>query len=150
NIQKNLNLVNEKFQDLYRAKYAAWIKQADAPVTFTHQFVSRVMKTYWDYAGGQKAVVLIFDGLRTDAWEELVKPVLEEKYDTIHEIPASAILPTETHLSRKAISAGCLPSEFERVSTSENKLLEHGLKQHMGIDLKLQVIKEDDNVESGI
>ena len=31
NVQKSLNLVNEKFQDLYRAHYATWIKRADAP-----------------------------------------------------------------------------------------------------------------------
>jgi len=30
-----------------------------------------------------QAVILIFDGLRVDAWEELVQPVLEEKYDAI-------------------------------------------------------------------
>jgi hypothetical protein len=76
--------------------------QADSPVIFTHQFVSRVLKTHWDAQSGHKAVILIFDGLRVDAWEELVRPVLEEKYDVIEELPGSAILPTETNLSRKA------------------------------------------------
>jgi len=148
NVQKSLNLVNEKFQDLYRAHYATWIKRSDAPVRFTHQFVPLVLKTHWDVAAGQKAVILVFDGLRTDAWEEFVQPVLEERYDILEAIPASAILPSETHISRKAIPAGCLPCEF--ASTTENKLLEYGLKSHMGLDIKLKVLREQEDVESGI
>ena len=148
NVQKSLNLVNEKFQDLYRAHYATWIKRDDAPVVFTHQFIPLVLKTRWDVASGQKMVILVFDGLRTDAWEELVKPVLEEKYDFLEGIPASAILPSETQLSRKAIAAGCLPCEFS--STTENKLLEYAVKKHVGLDIKFKVEKEDHDVESGI
>ena len=93
-------------------------------------------------------MILIFDGLRVDAWEELVRPVLEEKYDVVDELKGSAILPSETHLSRKAISAGCLPSGF--VSTSENALLENALKIHLGLTVKFKVEKQDENVECGI
>ena len=96
------------------ADYVKWINQPDAPVIFTHQFVTRVLKTHWDAQSGQKAVILIFDGLRVDAWEELVRPVLEEKYDVVDELKGSAILPSETHLSRKAISAGCLPDQLRQ------------------------------------
>ena len=130
------------------ADYVKWINQPDAPVIFTHQFITRVLKTHWDPQSGQKAVILIFDGLRVDAWEELVRPVLEEKYDVVDELKGSAILPSETHLSRKAISAGCLPTSF--VSTSENALLENALKIHLGLTVKFKVEKQDENVECGI
>ena len=96
-----------------------------------------MLKSHWDSQSGQKAVVLIFDGLRVDAWEELVRPVLEEKYDVLDQLPGSAILPSETHLSRKAISAGCLPLGF--VSTTENALLENALKTHLGLTVKFKV-----------
>ena len=107
-----MDAANARFQDLYVSHYVKWINQPDAPVIFTHQFVTRVLKTHWDAQSGQKAVILIFDGLRVDAWEELVRPVLEEKYDVVDELKGSAILPSETHLSRKAISAGCLPDQL--------------------------------------
>ena len=110
--EQDVDIANTKFQDLYLDNYAKWINQGDAPAIFTHQFVPRVLKSRWDSQSGQKAVILIFDGLRVDAWEELVKPVLEEKYDFLEQLPGSAILPSETHLSRKAISAGCLPVNF--------------------------------------
>ena len=147
-VELDVDATNGRFQDLYQANYVKWINQDDAPVIFTHQFVPRVLKTHWDAEGGQKAVILIFDGLRVDAWEELVRPILEEKYDVVDEFKGSAILPSETHISRKAISAGCLPSDF--VSTSENALLENALKTHLGLTVKFKVEKQDENVECGI
>lgn len=114
----------------------------------TSQRISRVLKSHWNVQAGKKAIILIFDGLRTDAWKELVQPVLEEKYDVIDELPGSAIIPTETHLSRKAISAGCLPVEFS--STTERVLLEYALKKHLGLEVKFKAEKEADDVEAGI
>lgn len=147
-VERDVDAANVRFQDLYASRYVKWLNQPDAPVIFTHQFIPRVLKTHWDAEGGQKAVILIFDGLRVDAWEELVRPVLEEKYDVTDELKGSAILPSETHLSRKAISAGCLPISF--VSTSENALLENALKTHLGLSVKFKVEKQDENIECGI
>lgn len=147
-VEQDVDAANTKFQDLYHANYVKWINQADAPPIFTHQFVPRVLKSHWDSQGDQKAVILIFDGLRVDAWEELVRPVLEEKYDVLDQLPGSALLPSETHLSRKAISAGCLPINF--CSTTENALLENALKTHMGLTVKFKVEKQDETVECGI
>jgi len=147
-VDLDLDVANAKFQDLYHINYGKWINRADSPVIFTHQFVSRVLKTHWDPQSGRKAVILIFDGLRVDAWEELVRPVLEEKYDVIDQLPGSAILPSETHLSRKAISAGCLPLSF--CSTSENALLENALKTHLGLTVKFMVKSQNDSIECGI
>jgi hypothetical protein len=146
--EQDVDVANAKFQDLYLANYVKWIGQADAPPIFTHQFVPRVLKSHWDSQSGQKAVILIFDGLRVDAWEELVRPVLEEKYDVLDQLPGSAILPSETQLSRKAISAGCLPVNF--CSTTENALMENALKTHMGLTVKFKVDKQDETVECGI
>jgi hypothetical protein len=147
-VEQDVDAANSRFQDLYIANYVKWINQNDAPVIFTHQFVARALKTHWDAQSGQKAVILIFDGLRVDAWEELVRPVLEEKYDVMEQLKGSSILPSETQLSRKAISAGCLPVGF--TSTSENALLESALKTHMGLTVKFKVEKQDDTVECGI
>jgi PglZ domain len=147
-VEQDMDIANTRFQDLYHANYVKWINRDDSPAVFTHQFVSRALKTHWDAHSRQKAVILIFDGLRLDAWEELVRPVLEEKYDVVEQLPGSAILPTETHISRKAISAGCLPVNF--VSTTENALMENALKTHFGLSVKFKVEKQDDTVECGI
>jgi len=147
-VEQDLDAANTRFQDLYHFNYVHWIKQPDAPVIFTHQFVQRVLGKHWDPQSGQKAVVLIFDGLRVDAWEGFVQPVLKEKYDVIEELKGSAILPSETQLSRKAISAGCLPTGFS--STAENILLENALMTHLRLAVKFNVEKQDETVECGI
>lgn len=141
-------LLNHRFQDLYRLHYANWIRQADAPMIFTHQVLARLLKAHWDPQSGQKAVILVFDGLRTDAWDEFLRPVFEERYALLESRPGSALLPTETHLSRKAISAGCLPSSFS--ATGELKLLQNWLKGQMGLEPRFETIKNDDTAASGM
>ena len=142
------DLIDRRFQDLYRLHYADWIHEDDAPVVFTHQFLPRMLKAHWDPQSGRKAVVMVFDGLRTDAWDQLLRPVFEERFELIESRPGSALIPTETHLSRKAISAGCLPNEFS--SPRELNLLKHWLKEHLGLDLCFEVIQDDDTLASGM
>ncbi|MEZ4863526.1 MAG: hypothetical protein R3C14_19560 [Caldilineaceae bacterium] len=147
-VEKVQQLLNHRFQDLYQLHYATWIQQADAPVIFTHQVLDRLLKAHWDPQSGQKAVILVFDGLRTDAWDEFLRPVFEERFALVESRPGSAILPTETHLSRKAIAAGCLPTGF--IHRSELVLLQSWLKQHMGLSPSFATIKDDDTTASGM
>lgn len=142
--------INTRFQDLYHRNYTKWIQQADAPVIFTHQFLARMLKAYWDPRSGQKAVILVFDGLRTDAWDEFVRPVMEEKYDLIASQPGSALIPTETELSRKAISAGALPVDFPGKSRQELAMLKIWLKENMAIEPDFSIVCDQDTVASGM
>jgi hypothetical protein len=145
---QTLNAVNHAFQNLYRRHYADWIQRNDAPAIFTHQFLNRMLKAYWDPQGTHKAVILIFDGMRTDAFFELLLPVLEERYRVIANHPGSAILPTETHLSRKAIAAGVLPAHF--TTTSELDLLKRWLKETWKLNPAFSVVNDDDTAASGM
>ena len=140
--------LNHRFQDLYKLHYADWIRQDDAPVIFTHQMLDRLVKAHWDPQSGRKAIILVFDGLRPDAWDEFLRPVFEERFAVIENRAGSAILPTETHLSRKAIAAGCLPDEF--VATNELALLQHWLKTRMNLSPRFETIRNDDTVASGM
>lgn len=142
------NVIDRKFQDFYRLHYATWTTQPDAPVIFTHQFLPRLLQAHWDPQSGRKAVIMVFDGLRTDAWEEFLRPVFEERFALIESRAGSALLPTETKLSRKAISAGCLPDAF--TSQNELTLLQNWLKQYMGLTLPFKVVRDDDTAASGM
>jgi hypothetical protein len=142
------NEIDRRFQDFYRLYYKNWLRDAAAPVVLTHQFLARVLALHWDPRSGHKAVIMVFDGLRTDAWDELVRPVFEERFEVIESRPGSALIPTETHLSRKAISAGCLPEEF--TERDELRLLQAWLKAHLGMSPRFEVVKDDDTVASGM
>jgi len=149
-VDKDFQVINKQFQDLYHKNYTKWILQNDSPVIFTHQFLNRMLKAHWDPKSGVKAVVMVFDGLRTDAWDEFVRPVLEEQFDVIESRPGSALIPTETELSRKAIAAGALPIEFPIRSKRELDLLAAWLKTHMSISPQFSVLKDDDTLASGM
>lgn len=148
--EKALDLINSRFQDFYRLHYTKWLNRSDVPVIFTHQFLSRLLKPYWDHQKGPKAIILVFDGLRTDAWDEFLLPVLEERYELIHSQAGSAILPTETELSRKAISAGKLPAEFPPGSRRESELLKAWFKENLGFTPDFQIVRDSDTEASGM
>lgn len=145
-----INVANRLFQDLYVNNYADWIRKPNSPVIFTHQFLQRMLKAHWDPKSGRKAVILVFDGLRTDAWDEFVRPVFEERYLVLESRPGSAILPTETQLSRKAISGGILPLDFPTRNPRELDLLKTWLKTQMRIQPQFTVIKDEDTSASGM
>jgi hypothetical protein len=142
------NMIDARFQDLYRLHYKTWIQDDNAPAVFTHQFLTRMLAAHWDPQSGRKAVVMVFDGLRTDAWDEFLRPVFEERFQLIESRPGSALIPTETHISRKAISAGCLPQAFS--SRNELDLLKAWLKEHMGLTPEFEVVRDDDTIASGM
>ena len=142
------DLIDTRFQDCYRLHYKTWIQDDNAPAVFTHQFLTRMLAAHWDPQSGRKAVVMVFDGLRTDAWDEFLRPVFEERFQLIESRPGSALIPTETHISRKAISAGCLPQAFS--SRRELDLLKAWLKDHMGLTPEFEVVRDDDTIASGM
>lgn len=152
NIKADNTLValDKRFQDLYQKHYTKWIYDSQSPAIFTHQFLDRVLKKHWDPKKHRKAIIMVFDGMRTEAWDLFLRPVFETRFKVEDELPGSALLPTETQLSRKAISAGRLPEEFMQGSTRESTLLENWLSKTVNYHEKFTIIKDDDTDASGI
>jgi hypothetical protein len=149
-IDTALNALNTRFQDFYRLHYTKWLSRNDIPVIFTHQFLPRLLQAYWNPKSNMKAIILVFDGLRTDAWDEFLRPIMEERYELIHNHAGSALLPTETELSRKAISAGKLPADFPPGSRRESELLKFWLKENMDFTPNFQIVRDSDTEASGM
>jgi hypothetical protein len=139
-VHYQLDVVNRSFQDLVALQYASWVDGKDE-VVLTSQFISRCLKPHWD-PQNEKAVIFIFDGMRYDIWDELLYPALAEKLELLQDYPAVSILPTETQLSRKAISAGTFPAQFDTKS-GEDKLLKEGLGREMGVSQAVELINPD-------
>jgi hypothetical protein len=139
-VHYQLDSVNRSFQDLVALQYASWVDGKDE-VVLTSQFISRCLKPHWD-PQNEKAVIFIFDGMRYDIWDELLYPALAEKLELLQDYPAVSILPTETQLTRKAISAGAFPDQFDTKS-GEDKLLKEGLGREMGVSQAVELINPD-------
>ena len=132
-----LDALNGAFQDMIAAQYPGWAAGAatpagapDAPV-LTAQFITRCLKPNWD-PQTEKAALFIFDGMRYDIWDQLLRPMLTDRMELLRDYPAASILPPETQLTRKAISAGAFPLDF-RSTDAEGALLKTALAREFNI-----------------
>ena len=96
--------------------------------------------------------VIIFDGMRFDTWETVVKPVLAEFFE-IEEAPHFCVLPSYTAFARAGLLAGALPTEWKgfkgNFSDSEPQLF----AVNMGLNAqeaksKLRFVTEADTTKS--
>jgi hypothetical protein len=136
-VRKQLNELNRRFQELIATRYPSWIS-TDSDVCLTSQFLRRCLKGNWD-PQKEKAVILIFDGMRYDIWDEILRPMLVDRMELMAELPASSLLPSETHITRKAISAGTYPDEFDTKS-GEDRLLRDGLAREFGFAGEVEIL----------
>lgn len=77
--------------------------------------------------------------MRYDIWDELLKPMLLDRMEILADLPGSSILPSETQLTRKAISAGLFPESFDK-STAEDRLLKPALAKEFGYTGDVEVV----------
>ncbi|MEO9029826.1 MAG: PglZ domain-containing protein, partial [Ktedonobacteraceae bacterium] len=137
-----LSEINTFFQDLVAQQYPQWLT-SDGEVYLSSQFIRRCLKPNWD-PQREKAVVLLFDGMRYDIWDELLRPTLLDRMNIIQELPASSILPSETHVSRWAIAAGEEPEKFgAKRRPAENNLLQKALLRDLNYPVQVEVIPPD-------
>lgn len=128
-VARSLSDLNACFQAFVAEHYPTWVS-SDTEVRLTSQFLRRVLKPHWD-PEKEDAIVLVFDGMRYDIWDELLRPMLEDRLEVIEDIPGLSLLPSETHITRKAISAGTTPDSFDTRS-SEDRLLRDALVPEFG------------------
>jgi hypothetical protein len=125
-IDEDLIELNKIYQQVVKINYVRSIS-TESELVFSNQFIQKCVKPNWD-PEKEKAVILIFDAMRYDIWNELLKPLILSKMNITAEYKALSLLPTETHISRKALSASSFPDEFDNTK-SENELLQNALKR---------------------
>jgi len=139
-IQGFLADLNARFQEFIASEYKSWLDR-DCDVRLTAQFLRRCVKPNWD-PKSEKAVVFIFDGMRYDIWDELLRPIFEDRMELIADYPASSLLPSETHTSRKAIFAGAFPDAFD-MRSGEDALLKEAVRREFGYEGEVEVVVPD-------
>jgi len=77
--------------------------------------------------------------MRYDIWDELVRPAVEDRMEIIADYPALSLLPSETHISRKAIFAGTFPDAFDTRS-GEDALLKAAMAREFGYQGEVAVV----------
>jgi hypothetical protein len=130
-IAEDLDRFNHAFEDIVQKSFPAWVRGESQDACLTSMFVDRCLRPHWDPTR-EKAVLFILDGLRYDIWVTKFKPVFEARMSPEAELPGMALLPSETHISRKAISAGLPSDAFDPSRDAENDLLDRSLKRSFG------------------
>ena len=126
-VHKGLARLNDFYQAFVAADYKNWTSCDSHEVKLTSGFLRRCVKPHWDHEK-ERAVIFIFDGMRYDIWDELARPVFEGQMEIVSDDTGCSLLPSETHISRKAISAGDLPESFDS-RQREDILLKEALKR---------------------
>lgn len=95
--------------------------------------------------------ILIFDGMRLDTWNEVIKPILSSKFEISEEKLYLCPLPSHTDVARISLLAGNLPSEWNDYQgdwTSDHNILASrllGLSRQEGKrDLRIITASETD------
>lgn len=135
-----LDELNARFQGFILKQYPKWV-QGDPDVVLTAQFLTRCVKPHWDPIK-EDALILIFDGMRYDIWDEMLRPLLLKHMDEKQVYLGCSLLPSETQFSRKAIAAGVFPDSFS-TSEAENKLLQQPLKDEFRINSSVEKVESD-------
>jgi len=139
-VHLQIQQLNLKFQDLVAKHYPSWVK-GQGEVILTSQFLLRCLKPMWDPQTG-RAALFIFDGMRYDIWDEFLKPRLLERMELVKDHIGCSLLPSETHITRKAISAGTFPDEFN-TDEAEDKLLKSALQRDFNLKLEPKTLPPD-------
>lgn len=134
-VRKALDEVNAYFQLMVAAHYPSWVA-TDGEVWLTSQFVRRCLKPHWD-PRTEQAVVFVFDGMRYDIWDELLRPMLEDSMEIVADLPASSLLPSATRVSRWAIAAGAEPAQFYPPK-AESMHLQKALADELGLTAEVK------------
>jgi hypothetical protein len=140
-IQKALLVLNVRYQELVTAQYKSWVASDSSEVRLTSQFLRRCVKPNWD-PQSEKAVVFVFDGMRYDIWDELVRPIFEDRMEIVADYSATSLLPSETHISRKAIFAGTFPDSFD-TRRGEDALLKEAMQREFRYAGDVEVVAPD-------
>ncbi len=139
-INNILNEYRKYFAQFLEKNYDSW---RDSPYGISRPLLNSDISGLLDL-GSQKTYIIIFDGMRYDAWEHIVRPYFEKVFAERNTKYRSsfALLPTITAVSRRAIYSNILKKHRKETSfltKSESVKKEGQLKDIILQDKKINI-----------
>ncbi|MFW5648899.1 MAG: PglZ domain-containing protein [Candidatus Alkaliphilus sp. MAG34] len=139
-INNILNEYRKYFAQFLEKNYDSW---RDSPYGISRPLLNSDISGILDL-GSQKTYIIIFDGMRYDAWEHIVRPYFEKVFAERNTKYRSsfALLPTITAVSRRAIYSDILKKHRKETSfltKSESVKKEGQLKDIILQDKKINI-----------
>jgi len=102
---------NRLFTRWWSEAYPRLLHDDESPCLFSHQLLDVRVKPLLDR--GEKVVMLVFDNLRLDQWQE-IQSLMTGKFRVESDDLYASILPTATQYARNALLGGAMPSELAK------------------------------------
>lgn len=106
-----LNLLDENLANLVTGSH--WPNFCHHPRHST-QFLSNALPSA--IPNNTRVWFLIFDGMRLDAWDTVIRPILEDHFQVLQEKLYLTSLPSVTDIARVALIAGTTPDQWKNAS----------------------------------
>lgn len=102
---------NRLFTRWWSEAYPRLLHDDESPCLFSHQLLDVRVKPLLDR--GEKLVMLVFDNLRLDQWQE-IQSLMTGKFRVESDDLYASILPTATQYARNALLGGAMPAELAK------------------------------------
>jgi DNA-binding response OmpR family regulator len=102
---------NRLFTRWWSEAYPRLLHDDESPCLFSHQLLDVRVKPLLDR--GEKVVMLVFDNLRLDQWQE-IQSLMTGKFRVESDDLYASILPTATQYARNALLGGAMPAELAK------------------------------------
>ncbi len=102
---------NRLFTRWWSEAYPGLLHDDESPCLFSHQLLDVRVKPLLDR--GEKVVMLVFDNLRLDQWQE-IQSLMTGKFRVESDDLYASILPTATQYARNALLGGAMPAELAK------------------------------------
>ena len=102
---------NRLFTRWWATEYPDLLHDEQSPCLFSHQLLDARIKPMLER--GEKVVLLVFDNLRLDQWQE-IQPLMTSRFRVESDDLYASILPTATQYARNALLGGAMPSELAK------------------------------------
>ncbi len=102
---------NRLFTRWWSEAYPRLLHDDESPCLFSHQLLDVRVKPLLDR--GEKVVMLVFDNLRLDQWQE-IQSLMTSKFRVESDDLYASILPTATQYARNALLGGAMPAELAK------------------------------------
>lgn len=110
------NRINERVQianlNLASIIQSDWPKYLSHPRLATNVLRNTILKRVAHTPKKPRIWVLVFDGMRYDSWNEVVKPLLAKQFEIAEEKSYVCVLPSVTGFARVSLLAGNIPSHW--------------------------------------
>lgn len=132
---------NLEFADFIKNNWINWINQVkteDSPYLVS-DFIGKIFKPcYEQYAGNEPVFIIIFNAMRLDTWNELIKPCMElQFFDFIKNRDGGdcklvySMLPSITKYSRYSLFSGNLQFESDTKFYTADKYYSENLESNL-------------------